>query len=57
MNKTDSFEAIAKDAVQILATIVDALRQNEDPEAALVGLILGAKAEDLCHRAIALGGV
>lgn len=57
MNNYDSFEAIAQDAVRILLSIIDGLRQNEDPEAALVGRILAAKAEALCERALALGGI
>ena len=55
MNNSDSFEAIARDAVHVLVTIVEALRQNESAEAALTALVLAAQAEEFCDRALALG--
>lgn len=55
-NTTDSFEAIAMDAVNMLMGIIDGLSGKDDPAAQLLVIILSAKTEDLCTRAIALGG-
>ena len=55
-NTTDSFEAIAADAVEVLMTIIDTLAGDDDPVAQLLMLVLAAKTTVLCERAIALGG-
>jgi hypothetical protein len=55
MNNSDNFEAIAADAVSLIIATLAVLNAVDTPETDLAGLLISAKAEDLCLRAIALG--
>ena len=55
-NQIDSFENIAKDAVELLTAIVLDLRESDDPSDQLVAEIVGITTESFCIRAIKLGG-
>lgn len=54
-NTTDTFEAIAKDAVVLLTAIVADLAGSEDDSDLCISVLIGKLAEELCNRAIALG--
>lgn len=57
-NTADNFEAIAQDAVELILAIVQGLtsRKDADPSTLLAAVLIADKTEDLCKRAIALGG-
>lgn len=56
MNNTDNFEAIAQDAVAALISVAVTLKLLGNKEYQELAYALADDAEDLCNRAIALGG-
>lgn len=55
-NQTDTFENIAKDAVDTLIVAVAGLKAIGTKEALALSLILSLEGASFCDRAIALGG-
>jgi hypothetical protein len=55
MNKTDSFEAIAADAVELLTSIAMDLGNSESDDDKAGAAIITLVTMSLCERAIALG--
>jgi hypothetical protein len=55
MNKTDTFEAIAADAVDLLTAICTDLGRSEEPSDKAMAVLIAEATATFCLRALALG--